>query len=830
MNSRHSFYFKVTRFIILFVCLGFVFFSNSANAQDNLTKEQTEEVFKSLAKYTSGAYDKTTQFLKKQGYQPPAYLQKEWKQYPAVRKIEMAYEAAENGSKKGGKKFLAMLSKDLAQRYEAVNHEDKLKPMIDEKVKSNKIKFKHPKKYGNIKLPNQIKKQILSISKYTEVGALGGTRGVLKHKFGLPDEKVYDILKNSNSSKEALEKGLSQSKVPPSHQERLRNVSRDLQKNYEGARKDKALTEATKKKNQGNSGSDNQKSRKKVTSDFSKKTQLTNPNSKPINTHTKARYNSYSKTNYSTPKAKKFGSMTIKRGGFGGVIFGNEVIDKTNLPSLKSIRYIPTEHLSPDSLPMGALEFIFEDGSEFLEHSVLLEDIVAANEIVFGEEIQYVKGNGIGLAGIENSIFYPDSSSRWEVVVHPAIANFELGWAALFSDVFPIASVEMLEKLKEGSNEDDYFTGLLWHLLGTPETWKIIDVPIAITNEDNRLNFFRNDLIDSMRVQGAFITMQGFKNELLPEEEKLFYEIVPSLSNSIYEFHRINEFARVLALFRWAKGKGGKLLNHPKNINYVIAPESVFVTKDKRIQYFTLEEEITNFKNFKSLVLDSMNLNISQFNNKEMSSFHGAFMKNLRVYDDELIKNWKLLSALNNSNNLGEICDFKIASPDSVLATTNFNKILRKDSKVFILDSLNNDLRRSQFELAEIELARLLIISRADTLLMENAPDSLFKFQELKNSLLTFVGETEEEEEIHQRQTLSKIDDLLSNTIEDYPLLLLYKAFSTFAIEEIESELSQSDFTEIGYGEWRRKYSEIIQIFSIEKSVIESIQKRYCNN
>ncbi len=828
MKSHPPFHLNVKRFFFFFSCLGFLLFANITKAQDNLTKEQTEEVFKSLAKYTSGAYDKTSQFLKTQGYQPPVYLQKEWNQYPAVRKIEMAYEAAENGSKEGGKKFLALLSKDLAQKYEAVNYEEKLKPIINGELKTTQIEFKHPNKYGNIELPNQIKKQILSISKYTEVGALGGTRGVLKHKFGLQDEQVYDILRNSNSSEEALQKGLSQSKVPPSHEERLRNISGDLQKNYEGARKDPALNEVTHQKTNDNKGSDNQRSRKKVTSDFSQKTQIPNPNSKPDNIHTKSRYSSYTKANYSTPIAKKFGSMRIKRGGFGGVIFGNEIIDKTNLPALKSIRFIPTEHLSPDGLPMGELEFIFEDGSEFLESSILVEDIVAANEIVFGNEIKYIAGDGIGLAGVENSIFYPDSSTRWEVVVHPAIANFELGWSALFSDVFPIASAEMLEKLREGSSEEDYFAGALWSIFLTPQTWKIMDVPIAITNRENRLDLWRVDVADSSRVQGAYITMQGFNNDSLPEEEEIFYKIVPSLSNSVYEFYRINEFARVLALFRWAKEKGGTLQNHPKNISYVNAPESVFITKDKRIKYFSLDEEIINFRSFKDAIIDSMELGVFHFKNDEVSLLHNAFKKELIIYESGLQTNWKALA--NHNHSQSELCEFVVSAPDSVLKPTRFNGVLSKDSKVYILDSLNNDLLTKQKELAEIEVIRILIIAQADSLLMESAPDSLIRFQQLINSMRTFIGETPEEEENFRKQKLSQIDDLLSNTIEEYPMLLLYKAFSNFAIDEIEEQIMQANFNESGYQQWREKYLKLLKILSIEKDVIEAMQKRYCSN
>ena len=91
-------YFKTQNWIknLFTVSFWFLFFIISPIFAQSV---ENQEVLKSIAKYTSGMADKTHQLLSKYGYNPPDYLRKEWLQYPAVRKIEMAFEAAETAQK-----------------------------------------------------------------------------------------------------------------------------------------------------------------------------------------------------------------------------------------------------------------------------------------------------------------------------------------------------------------------------------------------------------------------------------------------------------------------------------------------------------------------------------------------------------------------------------------------------------------------------------------------------------------------------------------------------------------------------------------------------------
>ncbi|MEO0044258.1 MAG: hypothetical protein RL329_3706 [Bacteroidota bacterium] len=284
---------------------------------------------------------------------------------------------------------------------------------------------------------------------------------------------------------------------------------------------------------------------------------------KPTNPIGKNAYDTFKKSSYTTPESIVFKKQIRTRGGFGGVIFGNEVIDATNLPKLNYIRVIQNGYLSKEGLPLSDLEFIFEDGSEYLETLVLVEDLLAANEILFHSD--YNTGEGIGLAGIKNPIFY-DNLIRWESVIHPALSNFELGWSALSVDALPIASNDMIKYVKK--NNDAIDTAFQWALNSNLKTWKIIDVPLVITNQENKFLIERSDKSALEILPNAYITMHGFYANGLSEGEEVsgFYETIPALTQSIYEFSRINDFARTLALLRWAKEKGGILVDLPKDI------------------------------------------------------------------------------------------------------------------------------------------------------------------------------------------------------------------------------------------------------------------------
>lgn len=770
---------------------------------------QTEEVIKSIAKYTSGGADKTVQMLEKYGYAPPAYLQSEWQQYPPVRKIEMAYQAAETAEKGGGQKLLALLSKDLAQRYEAVNYESCLK--FDENITNSKVNFQHPNKYGKVELSSNLKKQILTISKYTESGALGGTRGVLKHKFGLLDDEVYDILRNSKSSQEAMEMGLSKSSVPPSHEERLRNVCNDIQEKYEGARQDKVMNEVTNKEIL----TEHPNNPKKISKDFQEHDKLPYSASKPSESSVKTRYKSFVKSNYPTTSARKFSSMKGVRGGFGGVIFGNEVTDNTNLPKITVMKYIPNDYSTSENQQTGTLEFVFSDGTEYAEYGVLAEDVLAAHEIIYSTD--YSLGDGIGLAGIENSISYLDSTRRWEAVIHPSIANLDLGWAALLADALPIASNEIISQSEISCNQNDKSMLFLWLSILMPSTWKIIDVPISISNKNNSLIVQRSDIKGKDIIANAYITMQGFHSNDENAEEEMFYELVPCLSSGIYEYNRLNNFAKTFALMRWAKNKEGKLVNLPVISAYKKCPTTIFVTKDKKLAYYSLNEEQGNLEKFKANKIVELNLLVEAKNTpKDLKELHSIFVNNLNLYNQNITQNWLKIQKEEDR------CLVITNRADSILSTSRFtHSQLFKKSDLYKLDSISNELDIATKQMAEIKMYKLIIFFSGDSIIAKKQPDSLAVYH-------TIMDRLQKSEKDEQERLINRLDKLFLNVIDEYAEMLFMEILLEAEKESLDEKVAKLSVGMEGYAEWRKKYHDIIHVLSIENKVLNSYKKQFC--
>ncbi|MDY8134676.1 hypothetical protein [Aquimarina sp. 2201CG5-10] len=221
--------------ILLFIFLIGLLFTNvdSAFSQNTLCKPCPE-----LAKYFAGKHSKANKHIQYAGFNIPKNLEVVWKNFPAVRKIETAYKAAENRKKGNGERFLAKLKTSIGRNFESVHHDSKLKDLVDDE---KRVKFKNLKQPGKITVNKNVQTQILAISKYTETGAFGGIRGVLQYKMEIPEDDVYEILRESNSFTDAFERGLHKAKIPPSQQERIRILIKDLMKKYPSAKDDKIL-------------------------------------------------------------------------------------------------------------------------------------------------------------------------------------------------------------------------------------------------------------------------------------------------------------------------------------------------------------------------------------------------------------------------------------------------------------------------------------------------------------------------------------------------------------------------------------------------------------
>lgn len=221
------------RFLLITFLIGILFFNITSSYSQTISCEPCPR----LAKYIAST-SKVDYFINIIGYRPPSHLRTQWEKFPTVRKIEMAYEAYEN--KGHGNFFLSKLSSEIKKKNGAIDYEVELKSLLDLNYEG-RLKYDHSIKYQKKNLPKSIRTQVMTISKYTEAGAFGGVRGVLQYKLGLSEDNVYKILRKSASFTDAFERGLSKAKIPPSQQQRIVSLTKDLMKKYPSAEYDKSL-------------------------------------------------------------------------------------------------------------------------------------------------------------------------------------------------------------------------------------------------------------------------------------------------------------------------------------------------------------------------------------------------------------------------------------------------------------------------------------------------------------------------------------------------------------------------------------------------------------
>jgi hypothetical protein len=325
-------------------------------------------------------------------------------------------------------------------------------------------------------------------------------------------------------------------------------------------------------------------------------------------------YDVFVRTNYAAAPIRSFRIMSRVAGGFGGVVFGDSITDVPQLPKVTTVGW-ERDRAEPS---IGRLIFRFEDGSTRFVRSVLLEDVYAARAITFGgvaDVPQMKEGEGVGLLGIFDPVEYFDCGEtalihegrQWKIVMHPALANTDLGWSTLMTDTLPIVRSQFLKLVQENCGPDDLkqAQGLLD---AEPGDWKFTDVPLVVEAEGDELVVCReatpdDDYPEDLRRQ-AWIGVVGFgRGGQAPEFSDRFYRLVPALVRASHDYDRLNNFAKVFALLRWAKAKGAKFDEAPGQPPIVPTPDSVIITEEgivpapafePRAAYRDLDRKIRN--------------------------------------------------------------------------------------------------------------------------------------------------------------------------------------------------------------------------------------------
>lgn len=292
--------------------------------------------------------------------------------------------------------------------------------------------------------------------------------------------------------------------------------------------------------------------------------------------------------------ALNFAKVRVRASGFGGVVLGNDIAAETDIPRPLRFKWRPlddriTEARSFDpKFTWGYLMISFEDGSVGVTLPMRAQHVWSAATIVYtgleGVVAPLEVGDGtngeavglVGFVGRRDYNFLEDGQVRKVVdgarafVLHPAILGYRLADDALLVDAAPFSFRKELEDMVrnwidqrgDDASEKDWEMFETWLNDGDRTTYKFVDTPLTIMRANSGVMYAVRTESDTHRPHSlrnrAFLTFQKFDGKQKPAKEDsppFFYPFVPLLIEAWPNFERLNDFAEVLAFFRWLRAK-----------------------------------------------------------------------------------------------------------------------------------------------------------------------------------------------------------------------------------------------------------------------------------
>jgi hypothetical protein len=586
IGSRVTFVIFVS--ILVCWCLG--------TAYGDVLSSDKKRIVEELASAITAPPDRTIQILEEMGFDTLearfSYDGYEW--WPSLRKIELAYFAAEEAQGGGGELFLRKMSRIIATDHSrAVSFDPVLKPYFadgstdpgDRKA----VAFRIPSTLPSTSPPPEMRAAILAIEPH--VSRLpGGAAALMQVCCNLSPDKIYEILRHADRTGSALWRAIEIGEVPPEAIERFNRLleriletsramaldpalkssadrsspERAMEKPPAAAQKAYETAEEAIKKAQkldddplapsaqsvvpgggpGGSGPSGNAKRFQDVTNSAQPTWSRDPGKGPV-------------TNTTPPWRPSFSTMRSSPRGFGGVLFGNKIsLGTDKFPRI--VTWVPD---LPETAS-GRFDVVFENGDIVHTRSMRSDDAALAFELVLKSDppLGTDESQAIGLGSVTS---FTSDDVRFPFVLNPVLYGTDIGTDILLADVLQEVPPEIyLVALSKADVPTEATISAVAWFSGNWGFYKITDAPLTVVVRDGLLTVERtqdgNRFKDSLRSE-AFLAFQACPPEIdgvlpcdLPESATTFYEALPALMASFPEFARLNRFAETMAILRWA--------------------------------------------------------------------------------------------------------------------------------------------------------------------------------------------------------------------------------------------------------------------------------------
>jgi hypothetical protein len=550
--------------------------------------DEHQRVLKETARYLYGVTSPITDRLDQLGYTPPPALAPRWGTVPDYQKLHYAYLAAVNADpQQGGERFLALMSADLSRRHHVAGGllARHAKRGDDDQAIADYLRWKYgpdrpdgpppppPVAFKNPEpdkpppaVPPGAKNVLRAIERYSTAGVLPWSeRTILLRFFKATPERADELLLTQPTFFDAL-LGAMGDRPAEDHPTILKKIVTAVYQEYPLIEDHPVLSRWIDFNPPELGGSP----ARRGPPDDSPPPRPKAPARAAEDVTAEQRYERSRQETYKESKDRDFKEMGTKVKDFGGGVLGNTITAK-DLPKPLRMRF------EPGGGNTGTLHFACEGGRDLRYPLVRAEDAWAAAQIVFAGG--WKPGEGIGLVGQKEVglhwVFGRDGIRvlrKSEVVLHPALVDTELGHAALAVDSAPGQAFRAwLRVLSQGPTvvHEQIEKWVTSHeKVLTSSSYVFTDVPVELTESDGLLLVTASPenaakLPLTLR-RSAFVELrlQTAKDAANPEDRydrvfaREFYRVVPVLEKASYDLRRVNHFAAVVALVRWAREQG----------------------------------------------------------------------------------------------------------------------------------------------------------------------------------------------------------------------------------------------------------------------------------
>jgi hypothetical protein len=581
---------KVMRLLMLLAALSAVGAWARGHAQPTAVDKDHQAVLDAAADYLYSPSGELASVLERMGYVPPQAVAEEWRRVPDLQKLMYAYHAArEAGGDEGAGRFLALLSADLSRR-EPASREDGVLRKSAEAGAADKgivsfldglygprrpndpppeppVAFRNPQLPPDRRppaLPESVMRTLLAVEQFSAAGVLASSQSdILIRNFGASEDRAIQLLAESPTFTLAMSRALAD-RNPAARPQILRDLVTDMYEQFPQVETHAALAPWIDRDRPAGAGRPPRRPRDGPSARQAPERAPTPPKP-PSGISARQRYDEAIQELNKSKGGTRFEEMGTKVRKFGGVVFGSPVTG--NLPNPRAMAFQAAG-------VGGKLVFDFPDGQTLEYPGVLAEDArIAAKMILQGN---WTEGQGLGLVGLISDGIHFDINGgrlrlleRRKVILHPDLIDTELGHAMINVDTVPRNQfnpwLAPLAKKNPKANEDVANLLRQRQMLVSTLGYVFTDVPMRLSSDKGQLvvaaggegfkglppAFARRSFLE-LRLEtdpGA----QESADRVDRKFARAFSRVVPTLASVSYDLDRVNRFAAVLSLFRWAR-------------------------------------------------------------------------------------------------------------------------------------------------------------------------------------------------------------------------------------------------------------------------------------